>query len=321
MPPGPPGQILTKPLVVPEYTAALVKLYTDASEGAPGLILTAPKYTVNVQSLLTSLFPGRIAAANACALNGDDLFISNSSQGSPATSSQCIFKVPHYLTQPGTAVTQAFVFTLVGNDYVGMAFDTAGDLYAAEGNFLDNHVFKYTGTGKTYPGPALAAGSNYATRLDLGNAGATSYFANLAFDVAGNLWVSDYLNNRIVVFDWAGLGGTNSYHVLENCDGSIPVANTDAALSGNASYLFAQPEGLDFDAAGNLWVANNNDNAGGVQNPRTSIVQITRKLQAAVLATAPGGVLKPTAAQSNAGFFIYQIPNNVDDTGESADPS
>jgi hypothetical protein len=308
------GTQLTKPLIVPEYTTALVKLYV--ADPGTSKTISIPGYTVNVQSILTSLFPGRIAAANACALNGVDLFISNSSHGSPATSSQCIFKVPNYLTQPGPAVTQAFVFTLDGNDYVGMAFDAAGEnLYAAEGNFLDNHVFKYTGAITTYPGPALAAGNNYGMRLDLGNAGATSYFANLAFDFAGNLWVSDYKNHRIVVFDVAGLGDPNSYHVLENCAGSIPVANMDAALSGNASCLFAQPEGLDFDAAGNLWVANNNDGAGGVQNPRTSIVQVTPTLQAAVLATAPGGVLRPTAAQSNAGFFIYQIPNAVNDTG------
>jgi hypothetical protein len=283
---------LTKPLVVPEYVNAIVKMYT--SDPVTSVTVMLPSYTIDVQSVLTSLIPGRTANANAIALNNGDLFIGNSSPDS-----QCVFKVPNYLVDPGAAIAQTFVFTLDGNDYVGMAFNAIGDLYAAEGNFLDNYIFKYTGTDNVYPGPALAAVDNYTTRVDLGNAGVSSYFANLAFDAAGNLWASDYKNHRLVVFDAANLGGANTYHVLANLDGSIPVANTDPALNGNADHLFAEPEGIDFDAAGNLWVANNNDaGAGGVQNLRTSLVEITSALQAAVLATASGGTLVPTVAQS-----------------------
>jgi hypothetical protein len=300
---------LTKPLVVPEYVSAMVKLYIP--DPVTSLTVTLPSHTINVQSVLTSLIPGKTANANAVALNDSDLFIANSSPDS-----QCIFKVPNYLMDPGLAIAQTFVLTLDGNDYVGMAFNAAGDLYAAEGNFLDNHIFKYTGTGNVYPGPALAAVDNYTTRVDLGNAGATSYFANLAFDAAGNLWASDYKNHRLVAFDAANLGGANTYHVLANLDASIPVANTDAALNGDADHLFAEPEGIDFDAAGNLWVANNNDaGAGGVQNLRTSLVQITSALQAAVLATASGGTLVPAVAQGNTDFFIYQVPNLTNDAG------
>jgi sugar lactone lactonase YvrE len=300
---------LTKPLVVPEYNNASVKLYITH----PATLATIPllPYTIDIQNVLTALIPGRTARANACALSGNDLFIANSS-----SNSQCIFKVPDYLVQGGLAMAQTFIFTLDGNDYVGMAFDSAGNLYAAEGNFLDNHIFKYTGTNKAYPGAASAAVNNYSARVDVGNAGATSYFANLAFDTTGNLWASDYLNHRLVVFDAANLGGTNTHHVLANLDASIPVANTDAALGGDASHLFAEPEGIDFDAAGNLWVANNNDGgAGGVQNPRTSLVKITAALQAAVLAPTAGGSLTPTLGQSNTDFFIYQVPNLANDGG------
>lgn len=300
---------LTRPLVVPEYANALVKSYI--ADPVTSATVVRPPYTVNVQAVLSALVPGKTARANACALNGGDLFIANSS-----VNSQCIFKLPNYLSQPEKSIAQAFVFTLDGSDYVGMAFDAAGNLYAAEGNFADNHVFRYTGTGKAYPGAAAAAVDNYATRTDLGNAGATSYFANLAFDAAGNLWVSDYLNHRLVVFDAGNLGGTNTFHVLANLNASIPVANTNGALNANASHLFAEPEGLDFDAAGHLWVANNNDGgAGGVQNLRTSIVRLTPAIQAAVLATAPGGSFTPALAQSNVDFFIYQVPGLANDAG------
>jgi sugar lactone lactonase YvrE len=309
---------LTKPLVVPEYKKALVKLYTpDPVTSAP---VPDPPYTIDIQNVLTALIPGRTARPNACALNRNDLFIANSSPDS-----QCIFKIPNYLKQPVLGITQAFVFTLDSNDYVGMVFDASGNLYAAEGDPLDNYIVKYTGTDVAYPGTALAAGDNRGDRMILGNAGMTSYFANLSFDAAGNLWASDYKNHRLVVFDAANLGSTNTFHVLANWDGSIPVANNDAKLKENASHLFAEPEGIDFDAAGNLWVANNNDgNAGGVQNPRTSLVQITSGLQATVLATAAGIALTPKPrdfpgdfpdVRSNRDYFIYQVPNLTNDVG------
>jgi sugar lactone lactonase YvrE len=302
---------LTKPLIVPEYNNGLVKLYVAHPLTSETVAL--PAYNVDVHSVVNGLFPGKTARANSCALSGDDLFIANSSPDS-----QCIFKSPDYLPQGGLAMVQTFVFTLDGEDYVGMAFDTSGNLYAAEGSFLDNQIVMYTGTGKSYPGALDAKKDNYATRVVVGNAGATSYFANLAFDAAGNLWASDYKNHRLVVFDAENLGGTNTYHVLSNLDVPIPVANTDPALTGTTGHLFAEPEGIDFDAAGNLWVANNNDGGGaaGVQNPRTSIVQITPALQSAVLATpADEGPFEPEVKQSGTDFLIYQVPNLADDAG------
>ena len=300
---------LTKPLVVPEYETARVKLYVAHPVTHETVVL--PPYTVDVQRVVSAMFPGRTAKANSCALLGNDLFIANSS-----SNSQCIFKVPDYLVQGGLAGAETFVFTLDGSDYVGMALDPAGNLYAAEGVLLDNRVVMYTGTGKPYPGAVAAQLNNYATRIDLGNAGVTSYFANLAFDEAGNLWASDYRNHRLVVFDAAHLGGANTYHVFSNLAAQIPVSNTDAALISNIDHLFSSPEGIAFDGAGNLWVANNNDGAQGIQNQRTSLVQITPGLQSAVLATAAGGSpLEPNTGQSGTEYFIYQVPNVADNAG------
>jgi hypothetical protein len=111
----------------------------------------------------------------------------------------------------------------------------------------------------------------------------------------------------------AHLGGANTYHVFSNLAAQIPVSNTDAALISNIDHLFSSPEGIAFDGAGNLWVANNNDGAQGIQNQRTSLVQITPGLQSAVLATAAGGSpLEPNAGQSGTEYFIYQVPNVAD---------
>jgi hypothetical protein len=322
------GIELTRPLVVPEYLNSVVKLY--AAHPDTRATIPLPSYTIDVQFVVTAMFPGRQGAANACALHGNDLFISNS-----GPTSQCVFKVPNYLEDGGSAITRAFVFTLDSNDYVGLALDPAGDhLYVAAGDPPspaapgNNHVLRYEGATKDYPGPSLASKNNFGGVVDLGNAGATAYFANLAFDPSGNLWVSDYQNHRIVAFEAAHLDepGTSNYHVLENLIGPVAVSNTDAGLNADSGHLFAEPEGMDFDAAGNLWVGNNNDGgAGGVQNTRTSIVKITPALQSAVLATPPGppqgGGLIPTPGQAGIDFFIYQVPNlsvgGVDDAGPS----
>jgi len=114
----------------------------------------------------------------------------------------------------------------------------------------------------------------------------------------------------------AHLGGANTYHVFSNLAAQIPVSNTDAALISDIDNLFSSPEGIAFDGAGNLWVANNNDGAQGIQNQRTSLVQITPGLQSAVLATAAGGSpLEPNAGQSGTEYFIYQVPNVADNAG------
>lgn len=303
--------ILTKALVVPEFANGSIKLYTP-NPGTGGASVNIP-YTINLQTILNTLFPGqgRIPSPNCCKLRGVDLFISLSSQNS-----QALLKLPNYLNNPATAQAKAFVFTLDGNDYVGFAFDKMGNLYVAEGSFLDNQIIRYSGTDAGYPaGAGAASGNNYATKTVIGNAGTTSYFANLVFDASGNLWVTDYRNHRVVAFDAVGLSsGTNHYHILANTSGSLAVANTIAGLNAPTTRLFSQPEGLDFDSfasTANLWIANNNDGSGGASIPLTSIVKVTKALQDTILATPNGGTITPSVGDINANLFIYQVPNSA----------
>jgi hypothetical protein len=301
---------LTKPLIVPEYNNGVVKLYTP--DVLSGLAAPNPSNAINLQAVLNSLFPGqgRTARPNCCKLYGFDLFVAQSSGNSHA-----IIKFPGYLNNPAAAQTNAFVFTLDGNDYLDMAFDKAGRLYVAEGGFLNNQIFRYDGVNNPFPGQAAASGNNYNSKVLIGNAGLTSYMANLAFDTVGNLWVSDYLNNRIVAFDVGNLGTTNSFHALSNPGGALAVANSDPGLNAPTTHLFAQPEGLDFDDFGptaNLWVANNNDGgSGGVSTTLTTIVRITKALQTAVLGTAPNSTLASSQITANVNCFIYQVANGA----------
>lgn len=300
--------ILTKPIVVPEYLNGRINFYTA---GAGGLPVQNAKYRINLQAVLNALFPGRTARPNCCKLLGADLFVAQSSGDS-----QAILKFPGYLANPATAIANAFNFTFDGSSgdasYLDMAFDAAGNLYVAE----DQMIVRYTGTAAAAPING-STNNNYTGKTVLGNAGAPSFFANLAFDPAGNLWVSDYANNRLVVFAAAGLtqANTTSYHILPNKVGPLAVANTDPGLGGtSADFLFTSPEGIDFDAAGHLWIANNNDflNDPNIGNGTfTTLVRITPALQAAILATPAGGTLPPAQIAVNANCFIYNMPNGA----------
>jgi hypothetical protein len=301
---------LTKPLIVPEYKNGVVKLYTP--DVLSGIAAPNPSYTIDLQAVLNSLFPGQgwVARPNCCKLNGVDLFVAQSLKDSAA-----IIKFPGYLSNPAAARANAFVFTLDGQDYVDIAFDKAGRLYVVEGEFLNNNIYRYGGVNTPFPGQAAASGNNFNGKVLIGNAGLTSYLANLAFDAAGNLWVSDYLNNRVVAFDVGNLGTTNSFHVLSNPGGALAVANSDPGLNPPTSNLFAQPEGLDFDdftPTANLWVANNNDGrSGGVSTALTTIVKITKALQTAVLGTTPNSTLASSQITANVNCFIYQVANGA----------
>jgi hypothetical protein len=84
--------------------------------------------------------------------------------------------------------------------------------------------------------------------------------------------------------------------------------------------MFAEPEGIDFDAEGNLWVANNNDGLAGIPKEKhTWLVKIKPDLLQFVLTqhdpvkpTATDDPAKPTGPSH---FSIYQVPNLNNNTG------
>src|SRR6516165_12444030 len=98
---------LTKALIVPEFGTGKINLY-----GPGPMPVGQPGYAVDMQAVLNNLFPGqgRTAAPNCCKLYGVDLFVTLSS-----ANSQCIVKLPSYLSDPATAQAQAFIFTLDGD--------------------------------------------------------------------------------------------------------------------------------------------------------------------------------------------------------------
>jgi aryl-phospho-beta-D-glucosidase BglC (GH1 family) len=141
------------------------------------------------------------------------------------------------IMQQAVPVAEAII-TPTGNgtgDYVGLAF--FGDFaYLAQGSFNGAEPQRVLKLALT---DLQASGSPAPTAL-LTNAN-FSFPAGLAFDPEGRLWVSNYLNDRVVRIDPA--------------TGTVDKIAQPVAVGARGSL--SAPEGLAFDAQGSLWVGNN----------------------------------------------------------------
>ena len=272
-------------LIVPEFENRMIKAYFNSG----ATIVDKVAY-----SLPFDLY-GITSKPNCVAMNGNDLFIAV--VGSPSK----IIKLPNYGNNgTGPSITNASSITTTSSDIVGIAFDAQGNLYAAEGIYLDNKIVRYNA-------PAYLTTS----KIILSNGGATSYFSNLVFDSAGNLWASDYLNNRVISIKQLDLNTTNAQMrslftnstVFSN-NGIANNENTNAALKAKIlKKAFSKPEGIAFDSNGWLWVANNNDSG---TNDAPTLVTVSPDYLSSVLLTGNKTI---TEAQYGTGYKIWNLPS------------
>jgi sugar lactone lactonase YvrE len=132
------------------------------------------------------------------------------------------------------------------NQPLGVALDTAGNLYIVD-QFNQRIRAVSGGTMKTIAGNGAGAFSGDggpATSASLNNP------QGIAVDTAGNLYIADYSNNRIRAVS----GGTITTVAGNGVDGFSGDAGpaTIASLNG--------PGGVALDAAGNLYIADYNNN-------------------------------------------------------------
>lgn len=272
---------LTSPIIVPQYGFNAVRYFVpDAATGAK----EDPTFFIDLKQVAIRLGLANLKP-NSCVLSADSLFVSFNG------GNQGIIKFPGYLSNPTQSIQDAFIYTRLDDDYVGMAIEHSHFLYAAQGkknpanNTVEgNEIFRYSEPASGNPPPAGTGPTLQSSSLS-----GLKYFANLAFDSAGNLWASDAKNNRLIVFEGPTLGFADPvWHVLSNLTG-IGTANSNKdennkGFPGTIEAMFSEPEGMDFDSAGNLWVANNN---AGPLTTYTALVRISPTVQAKVLATPP----------------------------------
>ncbi len=174
---------------------------------------------------------------------------------------------------------------------VGVAVDTAGNVFVAD--FSNHTIRKVTSAGvvTTLAGSAGSFGSTDAT-------GSAARFKNpwgVTVDTAGNVFVGDYTNHLIRKVTSAGVVTT-----LAGTAGSS--GSTDA--TGSAAR-FKQPIGVAVDTAGNIFVADNGNHT------------IRKVTSAGVVTTLAGsaGSFGSTDATGSAARFVFPRDVAVDTAG------
>ena len=171
--------------------------------------------------------------------------------------------MPSYSGDGGQAVAAGL------NNPTGIAVDSANNIFIADqGNNLIRRVDGISGVISTVAGggstPVTAAAANLPARYAslLGP-------QSIAVDPTGNLFISDSFHNMVLQVDpstgyitlFAG-GGTNI--------GSDGYGDGGAATSAGLN----NPTGLAFDSAGNLFIADTNNNLIRVVNAATGIISV-----------------------------------------------
>ena len=165
-----------------------------------------------------------------------------------------LFLVGSSAAAPGDTVADR-VFSQGSITPVGMAVDGAGNLYVAD--YSNNRVLEYDSplTTDTVADRVFGQGGSFTSNsCNLGGISGSSLCdpQGVALDVAGNLYVGDTSNNRVLEYDSPLTTDTVADRVFGQ--GGSFTSNT-CNLGGISANSLCYPEGVALDAAGNLYVA------------------------------------------------------------------
>ena len=137
-------------------------------------------------------------------------------------------------------------------DPTSVGFDSSGNLWVADD--VNNRVLMFKPPFATHMAASLVIG-----QADFTHGGHTASQTGLyypyspVFDAAGNLWVSDWYNSRVLMFKLPFSNGMAASLVIGQPDFTT---STYTTTQTGLSY----PEGLRFDTAGNLWATEDGNN-------------------------------------------------------------
>jgi uncharacterized protein (TIGR03437 family) len=185
---------------------------------------------------------------------------------------------------PGTNLTTGLSLP------TGLAVDSAGNLYVADTG--DNRVVRYPTpfsqpAGYQFPDLIIGQKSFSTSTANAGGIGPTTLQLNtgsfvgrtgIAIDAAGNLWVADLGNNRVLRFPAAvlkaGVNGPAADIVVGQANmTSVTQASSQLSLTG-----VSHPSSVAFDSSGNMFVADGLGRALQYAPPITTNVPASRIL-------------------------------------------
>ncbi len=143
----------------------------------------------------------------------------------------------------------------------GLAMDKAGHLFVADTN--NNRVVEYTPPFGSIPIANLVFGENGqlgSNVCNIGNIGPTKYNlcnpSQVALDAAGDLYVADSANSRVLEYDHA-LTNMTATRVFGQVSFTTNACN---AVGGVSAKTLCQPAGVALDSLGRLYVEDSHNN-------------------------------------------------------------
>ncbi len=180
-----------------------------------------------------------------------------------------------------------------------ITFDSSGNLWVAD--YFNNRVLEFVkGAGfKSDEAASIVLGQLSMTTNTAATTPTGMYYPDaLSFGPAGNLWVSDEVNNRVLQFT-KGPGFTDG-EAASIVLGQPSFFSNTAATSATGMNL---PEGLAIDSSGNVWASDYFNNrvleflnpvkSGLVEGEAASIVLGQTSLTTKIAATTPTGLRGP----------------------------
>jgi hypothetical protein len=196
----------------------------------------------------------------------------------------------------------------------GAAFDSKGNLWIAD--FGDSRVLEYVPpftngmAASQVLGQASLTASAGCNRAGLPSGATLCLPAQLTFDSAGNLWIADYGNSRVVMYSPANqtTGGAATV-VLGQTDLVSNIAN----FGGLSASTLNGPVKPAFDSSGNLWVSDSGNNrvlmypvASLTTNGASATVVLGQTDFISNIPNQGGGPAAGTLSQPEGMAFVYQ---------------
>ncbi|HJT10154.1 MAG TPA: NHL repeat-containing protein [Candidatus Nitrosotalea sp.] len=195
--------------------------------------------------------------------------------------------------------------------------DSSGNLWVADGD--NNRILEYPSPLSTNEAATVVLGQQSLVHNATNQGGSPSDNTiagpnYVRFDSSGNLWVADGFNNRVLEFVAPFSTGQSASTVLGQPDFVNNIANTGGISAGTLN----DPESINFDALGNIWISDGGNNRVLMDTDFASSTLISvNSISPGSNSFTLGGLtatLTATGTWSDSNIYVEQIDANPQTT-------